>query len=382
MKNDIRRLVESIHNANGKLVLVSAGAGAQAIAWLLGVAGASRTLLEALIPYNSAAFDDFLEQTPEQYVSAETGRQLAGRALSRAQWLIQDGTPPIGAACTATIATDRPKRGDHRAHIAVWTPERVVSIYLKLDKGARDRDGEEALVSRVILNAIASVYGLNDQLQLEMYNGDVLETTITDLRKPIEQLLRGERIFVGVHADGRVRVAGVQPQLLLSGSFNPLHAGHLALAQAAMAMTGLPVAMEIPAFNADKPALPIDMILGRLAQFAGRWPVYISSAATFVEKARIFPGATFVVGYDTAVRVLQRRFYGGAELGIQQALAELQTAGCRFLVAGRLQKDGSFGAANELDVPTGFEELFRPIPDFRVDLSSTELRQHGLRGSR
>lgn len=149
-----------------------------------------------------------------------------------------------------------------------------------------------------------------------------------------------------------------------------------------MAMTGLPVAMEIPAFNADKPALPIDMILGRLAQFAGRWPVYISSAATFVEKARIFPGATFVVGYDTAVRVLQRRFYGGAELGIQQALAELQTAGCRFLVAGRLQKDGSFGAANELDVPTGFEELFRPIPDFRVDLSSTELRQHGLRGSR
>lgn len=382
MEDDIRHLVELIHDADGELVLVSAGAGTQALAWLVGVAGASRTLLEALIPYNSAAFTDFLGQAADQYVSAETGRKLAGRALSRAHWLIQADTLLIGVACTAAIATDRPKRGDHRAHITVWTPERIISIYLKLDKGLRDREGEETLVSRVILNTIAAAYGLDYRLKLETRTGDLLETTIIDLRTPIEHLLRGERDYVGIHADGRVRTEGVQPQLLLSGSFNPLHAGHLALAQAAMEMTGKPIAMEIPVFNADKPALPSDVVLDRLVQFAGRWPVYVSNAPTFVEKARVFPGATFVVGYDTAVRVLQRRFYGGTELGIEQALTELQTAGCRFLVAGRYHKDGGFGAADDLDVPASFEALFRPIPDFRVDLSSTELRQHGLRGSR
>jgi hypothetical protein len=382
MDTERRFLIEAIHDQPGKLVFVCAGAGVQAMAWLLGVAGASRTVLEAVIPYDSGAFADFLGQTPAHYVSAETGRLLAGRALSRANWLITDDTPPIGIACTAAIASDRPKRGDHRAHIAVWTTGKVVSQYVKLEKGARDRAAEECVISTLILNAIAAAYGLAQSLDPGLNSADTLETTTIDFQTPIEQLLQGQLAYVGIHADGRIRTAGVQPQLLLSGSFNPLHEGHLALVNAASDLTGQPVAFEMPALNADKPALPLQTVLSRLTQFAGRWPIYVSSAPTFLEKARIFPGATFIVGYDTAVRVLQRRFYGGTEQSTRSALTELQQAGCSFVVAGRTKQDGRFGIADDLEIPAGFESLFRPIPDFRVDLSSTELRQTGQRGSR
>lgn len=382
MEMDHTQLITQIHATPGKIVLVAAGAGATAITALLGVAGASRTLLEARVPYDGNAFADFLGQVPKQYVSAATGRLLAGRALGRATWLLDDEIRPIGVACTATIVTDRPKRGDHRAHVAVWRPDQITSIYLKLAKGARNRSGEESIVRQVVLNAIAAAYDLDSRLSIPLIEGDVLETSVISLAAPVEQLLAGDVPFVAVHADGRVRLTGVQPQLLLSGSFNPLHAGHLALAAAAMELTNRPIAFEIPVVNADKPSLPLKTTLHRLAQFAGRWPVYLSSAPTFLAKAALFPGATFVVGYDTATRVLEPRFYGGSHAGVLDALATIRDAGCTFLVAGRERADGSFGAATALDVPAGFDALFRPIPAFRVDISSTELRRRGASGSR
>jgi hypothetical protein len=98
----------------------------QALADLLAVGGASRTLIEGLIPYSTASFDDFLGYTPEQYTAPETARLLAGRAYTRGRWLEGAASPLVGLACTAAIASDRPKRGEHRAHIATWQPERLV----------------------------------------------------------------------------------------------------------------------------------------------------------------------------------------------------------------------------------------------------------------
>ena len=112
MDKALRNLIQAIHDSPPRAVFAAAGAGSQALADLLGVPGGSRTLLEALIPYAADSFDEFLGQTPEQYVSAETGRKMAGRALARACHLRELETFPIaGLGCTATIVTDRPKRG-------------------------------------------------------------------------------------------------------------------------------------------------------------------------------------------------------------------------------------------------------------------------------
>jgi hypothetical protein len=380
MKPEIRQMVQQIHNRPGRVMVVTAGAGTQAVAWLLGVAGASRTLLEALVPYGESSFNDFLGQKPGQYVAPETAGLLAGRAVSRARRLWNGPEPVIGLACTATIVTDRPKRGEHRAHVCAWTAEKIIHHSLHLQKGARDRKGEEHLVSRLLLNALAEAYGLDHRLPLELGEGDEHECRRTFVVNPVGQLMGGEIDHFLLCSDGRLE-RWSNGGAMLSGSFNPLHHGHTALAEAAADMLDTDVIFELTAFNADKPPLEQEQLLRRLLQFAGRYPVLTSAAPTFQAKAKLFPGTTFVVGYDTAARILSPRFYGDSETNMITALIEIRELDCSFLVAGRRDKQGEFHEADELVVPRRLQDLFRPLPGsrFRRDISSTEIRSRNDR---
>lgn len=386
MEKDVKKLVQAIHDSPTRTMLVAAGAGTLALSDLLGVAGATRTLLEAIVPYSAAAFDEFLGQTPQQYVSPETVRLLAGRAFTRARWLeaATGSNPVVGLACTATIVTDRPKRGEHRAYIATWQKERLVWYGLHLKKGARDRAGEEALVSRVMLNSLAQAANVSHHLDLPLLKADRLEVEIRDFSEMVNQLANQDIAYFGVEDNGRIHTIDTIPKALLSGAFNPLHDGHLRLAQAAAKLLQRPVAFELSVLNVDKPQLDTDTILERMAQFAGRWSIFASGAPTFVQKSRLYPGATFVVGYDTAERILQPRYYQNSRENLLAALTEIRQQGCRFLVAGRIDDQGHFRDLNNLGIPPDFRDLFQPIPDklFREDISSTELRRTGRRGSR
>ncbi|MFN8491088.1 MAG: hypothetical protein U0350_26065 [Caldilineaceae bacterium] len=384
LTDNAQKLIQLIHDHPARTVLVTTGAGAQAIADLLAVGGASRTVIEALVPYAQAAFDDFLGQPPEQYVAATTARLLAGRAYTRGRWLETGADPLIGLACTAAITSDRPKKGEHRAHIASWQPTRLVEYNLHLTKGARDRAGEETLVSALILNALATACGLEPRLALPLGVNDELTTQTYDFVALAEQLHQGERNFFGLHAHGACYAKNELPEVMLSGSFNPLHEGHLGLARVASELLGKPVAFELAAVNVDKPPLEPATVLNRIAQFAGRYAIFVSNAPTYLLKARLYPGVTFVVGYDTAIRIFDPRYYGGSVANMEAALAEIQQRGCKFLVAGRVDNAGKFRSLADLVVPTAFTELFNAIPAelFRHDISSTVLRTQGGRGSR
>lgn len=375
MDESIRNLIQAIHDSPPRVMYAAAGAGSRALADLLAVPGASRTLLEALVPYAADSFDEFLGGAPEQYVSAGTGRRMAGRALARAHHLRELETFPIvGLACTATLVTDRPKRGEHRAHVAAWTPARLTAWTLYLEKGARDRAGEEGLVSRLILDALGEVCEVTDRPPLPLGPGDSLSAEAFDYTAAAGQLRRGEVAWFGIEPDGRL-MGPTPPAAILSGSFNPLHAGHTGLADAA-ALLGAPPAFEVSAVNVDKPPLETAVLLDRLSQFAGRWAVVAGNAPTFVEKSRLYPGAVFVVGFDTAARIIQPRYYGDSEADMRAALAEMRDRGNRFLVAGRAGSDGRFRELHELEIPAGFAGLFEAIPSglFRDDVSSTEIR--------
>ncbi len=384
MQSDIRQLIQAIHDCSSKVVLVAAGAGTQALSDLLGVAGATRTLLEALVPYSEASFDEFLGQKPAQYVAVETAHLLAGRAFTRARWLDSKAKPQIGLACTATIITDRPKRGEHRAHIATWQPSRMVSYSLYLDKEARDRSGEEDVVSRIILNALANACGIKHQVPVEFFQDDSLEVIENDFAQSVRELQHGRITHFGITDHGQTLVQAAPPPVLLSGSFNPLHDGHLKLATVASAMLGENVAFELSVTNADKPPLPVKDALHRLAQFAGRYEVFAANAPTFIEKARLYPGITFVVGFDTAARILQPHYYGNSQEGMEEAIEEIGKLGCRFLVAGRALNGKDFRQVEDLAIPSRLQSLFSGIPPdlFRKDVSSTEMRRTGQKGSR
>ena len=156
------------------------------------------------------------------------------------------------------------------------------------------------------------------------------------------------------------------------------------MAQAAESVLNQPVVFELAAVNVDKPPLLADEILARTSQFAGRYPVLVSDAPTYIGKARLYPGATFVVGYDTAVRIFAPRYYNHSVDQMMAALAEIEALGCHFLVAGRVDEQGVFRSLADVDIPARFASLFSPIPEtlFRRDISSTTLRSTGQRGDR
>ena len=103
-------------------------------------------------------------------------------------------------------------------------------------------------------------------------------------------LLTGDSHSIGIHTED-------SPQLLLSGSFNPLHQGHLTMLSYAQQKLGLPGSFELSIANVDKPMLDYTSIERRLGQFADK-PLWLTALPTFREKAEAFPGATFIVGAD------------------------------------------------------------------------------------
>jgi hypothetical protein len=370
-----RQFIESLHAAPARCVLALTGGGATAAADLLTVPGASRTVLEVLVPYHEAALTDFLAHRPDQFCSAETSQEMAERAYDRAVRLAP-GEPVVGVGVTASLATDRPKHGDHRFNLTTQTADRRTTVSLTLAKGQRDRAGEEAVLAAVLLNSLAEAFGVTERLPVPLLPGESPAVETVPASDPLTRFLRGELTAVCQELDGRWTADHAKPAALLSGSFNPLHDGHLGLAEVARRRLRVPVAFELSVRNVDKPELSPAEVRRRAAQFVGRAPLWLTRAPTFLEKAELFPGCTFVVGADTAERIVAPRYYGDDEARRTAALERLRECGCRFLVAGRAGADGAFVELEQVAVPDRHRDLFMGLSagEFRVDRSSTELR--------
>jgi hypothetical protein len=371
----VRRLIEALHQASFRCVVAVTGGGTRAAAHLLGVPGASRTVLEVLVPYDDRSLTEFLGRRPEQSCSAETSRMMAGRARERARWLVP-GENVVGVGCTASLATDRPKKGDHRFHITVETATAATTRSLTLTKGARAREGEEVVLDAVLLNALGEVAGVEDRVAVPLLPGEDVHLEQNPLTDSLRDFFRGERQAVCVEPDGRVNGEARPPAVLLPGSFNPAHAGHWGLAAAAARIVGGPAAFELSVVNVDKPELSPEEVRRRLAQFAWRAPLWLTRAPTFARKAELLPGVVFAVGADTAERIVQPRYYGDSEERMRTSLAIVRDRGCRFLAAGRRSADGRFLTLADLQVPPACRDLFAGVPEseFHADVSSTLLR--------
>src|SRR5262245_12268993 len=330
------QLIVRIHDSSHKLVLEFTGAGSQALFWVHSFGGSSRTILEATDRYAAAALAELLGGPPTQSVARETALAMAAAAYRRAMRLTDGAAGGFGVGCTAAIATDRVRRGADRCWIATRDRLGFRAYGLEMIKGARDRRGEEALVSRLLLRAVANASGVDDTAPLELLDGEQLEAETIAEPDPLAELLEGAARSVTVAPDGRCAADMPVRGVLVSGSFNPLHVGHERLAYAAAEMLGMPSSFELPVLDADKPPLGYAEIERRLDQFRGRYTVVLSREPLFVGKAALFPGCIFAIGSDTAERLVDPRYYGDVA-GRDAALESIRANGCRLLVAGRVE---------------------------------------------
>jgi len=135
-----------------------------------------------------------------------------------------------------------------------------------------------------------------------------------------------------------------------------------------------PVEFELSITNVDKPSLDFIELRERIGQFAGQ-TLWLTRAATFLEKLEVFPGSTFVLGVDTFVRLADPRYYGGSSAGAAEGVARIAAAARGLIVFGRV-RDGVFLDPAQIDVPAPLREIAYCVSqrEFRLDISSTELR--------
>lgn len=384
-----RELIGAIHGSGRRWVGCLAGGGVTGLAELLATPGASRSVLEAVVPYASSAMTAWLGGVPDQATSEPTARAMAMAAWRRAM-LLDPASNPVslaGVSCTASLATDRPKRGEHRIYVGVQTAAQTIAYHLPLEKNARSRDEEEALASGLFLAGVGEACQCDTSRQWKAIEGmlrDGETIAATEQVAPPEWnrvLLEGQ---VCIDRPAGETTGAAVPEAIFAGAFSPPHAGHLRMAELSEALLDGKVAWEVSMVNVDKPPLDWISVAARVAGLRAvdaRREIILSPDATFVLKARRWPGATFVVGSDTLARIADPRYYGDDPTQRDLAVEEIARHGCRFLVFGRLVA-GVFRELADLDLPATLRGLCEGVEEeaFRVDVSSTALRRETAGG--
>jgi phosphopantetheine adenylyltransferase len=351
--------VQALHDSNWRGVLHITGGGVSLLAELLAVAGASRTVLDASIPYAEQALTDLLGKPPEQAASQATARALAMAAYQRA--VSFGGADHFGLGCTASLVTDRTKRGQTRAHWAIQTVSATHDYYLELDAANSRGDQETALRESLIASLGAALLG-DDNAGLQGSVGRAISQW---------QPLLDATPYRWCSSQSHSQRNG---SLILPGSFNPVHDGHYQMLAVAEQITGKIGAFELTLRNADKPDLDYLSVQERLAKMTDRH-VWLTNQANFAAKAELFPGATFVLGTDTMARIGEVRFYQNSTDRLTAATERLQALDIHFLVFGRAQGE-DFVSLDDLTLPSALRALCQGVPEstYRNDISSTRIR--------
>ena len=427
------------------------GGGVGALQLAFGTPGASSSLMEGSVPYSRSALrtflgdaasfavvekDGFCEGTTAE-IMARRSRQLATEHFLGDHGFAAAAEANIfGVACTASLATVAPKRGDHRAYVAVSTDRGTKRYSCVLDKDLRSRAEEEDFVTSVIVEAIADAAGVGSrcaaggdwQVQTGeggrlcgagICPGDRVEVSAKKRQPAVADALndilegRATRALFLPRAGARGGFAcldeAVLPggSLVYPGSYNPLHVGHVQLALAARsAATGASgsdsqqphsspaIVFEISAMNADKAPLDAGELESRLSQFLpssplmrkaglepGSYGVSVSNAPLFSAKSVLYPSCGFVMGTDTFTRVIDPKYYSESTTEMAAALMEVQMRGVHIYVGGRVDEDGAFETMNGVlraaqALPAKVRAMFTGLSEeeFRTDLSSTHLR--------
>ena len=156
MREQVSERAARLHDTPWQGVFYLAGGGTALVSELLTTPGASRTVLDVRIPYAGAAMAELLGGVPDQACSETTARAMAMSAFLKARQL--GASMPFGFACTASLATDRTKKGEHRAHAAIQTLEGTWTAFWTFEG---DRAAEEAALAEALWAKLGRVLALD-----------------------------------------------------------------------------------------------------------------------------------------------------------------------------------------------------------------------------
>src|ERR1700730_14624471 len=223
-----QQLISALHGSGRKAALAITGGGSGAVGERRRVPGGSRLLIEAQVPYDELALVAFLGFAPAQACSSDTAIAMAQSARARAAKLVPAGIDLVGLGATAALVSDRPRRGEHRFHIAFsnaagpnFTGAHCTCV---LAKGRRDRAAEEDLVSHAIVLWLARACGVAAPSPRSLIDADehYAETVVAAGAAPspvdtIDRLLAGEFDRVTVQPDGQMMLSAPRPGVLFPG---------------------------------------------------------------------------------------------------------------------------------------------------------------------
>ena len=353
---------------NIHVVATGAGAGLQKMLWE--IPGSSAYLSGCSFPYDGAEQEELLGFMPEHFCSQEAAVDLASAAYMKAYKF--GDKKPVGLAITASVASEKEHRGDHRIHGCIITDDMVRVAHLTLEKGVgskkRMRDGEDAddMGFYLLIDSLGiaeSTFSHPDHFHYEDATAQALERFM--LRPCF--LATGQR---GTEPTGRFAI--------MPGAFNPPHDGHFGAANASLEEYNYPVVYETTAEPPHKGALTVQELLKRAKLLHGHDRIFTRKLPYYLDKAKAFPSHPFILGADAMVRMLDPK-WGIDPIDLFKGFIDLNT---KLFVAGR-EIDGKFVTCEDIlnnllkdgkrGVWTLAMNVLMPLGG-RWDISSTELR--------
>ena len=340
--------------AKTPMVLSITGGGATILKDLFAVSGVSQLILEAVVPYHPNSLSNFLGSTQAYACNSRTARAMAMEAFRRAKD-IAGRSGVIGVGCTAALQTTRKRRGKDRCHVCIQSSTASRTLDLELDQSLT-RAQQENQCRRLIFIAIANFLSLETN-----YKGLDFKETSVDAPSLWRDLLAGKTN----------KTSDKKYEAIFPGSFAPFHEGHERIILLAEKKLKVRPALEISIKNVDKP--PLDFVSMNERNIPDQ-EIIFTSAATFEEKADLFPSSTFIVGIDTLARIDEARYYNGKR-NKSKILEKFKAQNIRFLVFGRLV-NGQFLTLSSITISAALLALCDEVPEseFRLDMSSSDIR--------
>lgn len=380
----LQDLVNKIHESSTKAYIVCSGGGSEVFPLLLSGGGGSKTLLAGLIPYSQDHLKEFICNVPDKVVSEETAYRMARRAYEKAADENDEAVVGIGLTASLRKVPDEREGRVHEVWAVLESSFKQIRMHFVFDQNCfflknkerpdAVRNIEETACASIILKLLAEFSDVSSANVIELASIGVTEKyEITDFPVTMRIWNNGFRKSATIPA----------PRLLFPGSFNPPHEGHLEMVKMASELIQQPCLLEISVRNVDKAELSKQQIAERLntihktALFNdkdccfGVTDVILTNAPTFVEKSKLFPGSTFVIGFDTATRIVDPKYAGSID-DVLQCFEDNKIKFILFprIISGVLKDDLSV-------LPERFKNLITlvKLPRKHAHLASRDLRK-------